>query len=123
MLFMIHSSRYETQVSHSEKEKNMSTQISAEAPYVLAAGEGKRLAWSDATIILKASSPQLGTTEVIIHPGDEPPMHVHKNEDEWFYLISGEVTFHVGGESHLGGAGAFVSFPRGIPHTFTVESS
>ena len=101
----------------------MSTEISAQAPYVLAAGEGKRLAWFEATIILKASSPHLGTTEVIIHPGEEPPMHVHKNEDEWFYVIDGEVTFHVGGESHRGGAGAFVSFPRGIPHTFTVESS
>jgi hypothetical protein len=29
----------------------------------------------------------------------------------------------VGGENHLGTAGAFVSFPRGIPHTFSVESS
>jgi hypothetical protein len=28
----------------------------------------------------------------------------------------------VGGENHRGTAGAFVSFPRGIPHTFTIES-
>jgi quercetin dioxygenase-like cupin family protein len=99
------------------------TQISAQSPYVLQAGEGKPLAWFDSTITLKASSPELGATEVIIHPGEEPPMHVHKYEDEWFYLLEGEVTFHVGGESYLGRAGAFVSFPRSMPHTFTVESS
>jgi uncharacterized cupin superfamily protein len=42
---------------------------------------------------------------------------------EWFYLLSGEVTFHVGTENYHGVAGSFVSFPRGIPHTFSVESS
>jgi uncharacterized cupin superfamily protein len=25
-----------------------------------------------------------------------PPMHAHPNEDEWYYLFDGEVTFHVG---------------------------
>ena len=101
----------------------MSTEISAESPYVLAAGEGKPVAWFDATVIMKASSPSMGATEVIISPGNEPPMHVHKNEDEWFYVIGGDVTFHVGGQSHRGTTGAFVSFPRHIPHTFTVESA
>lgn len=37
-------------------------------------------------------------------------------------MLEGEVTFHVGGENHLGKAGAFVSFPRAIPHTFSIES-
>jgi len=59
---------------------------------------------------------------MIMSPGEEPPLHVHKNEDEWFYMLEGEVTFHVGGENYLGKSGAFVSFPRGIPHTFTIES-
>jgi len=70
----------------------------------------------------KASSPGLGFTECFMSPGDEPPLHVLKNEDEWFYILEGEMSFHVGGETHKGTAGAFVSFPRGIPHTFTVES-
>ena len=30
--------------------------------------------------------------------------------------------FHVGSENYHGSAGGFVSFPRGIPHTFTVKS-
>lgn len=100
----------------------MTTELSVSAPYVLDAGAGKAMSWFSASLRLKASNRDLGVAEVNIAPGDEPPLHVHKNEDEWFYMLDGEVTFHVGGESHLGGPGAFVFFPRGIPHTFTVES-
>src|SRR5215470_1347616 len=101
----------------------MSTQISPDRPYALPAGAGKAMGWLGSTITLKASSPVIGVTEVVIKPGEEPPLHVHKNEDEWFYLIEGAVTFHVGGENLHGEAGAFVSFPRGIPHTFSVETA
>lgn len=66
--------------------------------------------------------PEVGIVEVSISPGDEPPLHVHKNEDEWFYVLDGEVTFHVGNENYRASVGGFVSFPRDIPHTFTVES-
>jgi quercetin dioxygenase-like cupin family protein len=91
-------------------------------PYALPADAGKPMVWFGSTITLKASSPELGATEVRMSPGEEPPLHVHKNEDEWFYMLDGEVTFHVGDQNYLGRTGAFVSFPRGIPHTFTVES-
>jgi len=100
----------------------MSPQLQTNLPYVLAAGAGTPMAWFSSKITLKASCGEVGFCEVLISPGDEPPLHVHKNEDEWFYMLDGEVTFHAGGESHLGGVGAFVHFPRGIPHTFTVES-
>ena len=91
-------------------------------PYALAAGGGKALAWFGSTITMKASNPGIGITEVFMSPGDEPPIHIHRNEDEWLYVLEGAVTFHVGGEDHLGNAGAFVSFPRGIPHTFSIET-
>jgi quercetin dioxygenase-like cupin family protein len=100
----------------------MSSQIEADRPYALAAGAGTPMVWFGSGITLKASSPDIGVTEVFMSPGEEPPLHVHKNEHEWFYMLEGEVTFHVGGENHLGKAGAFVSFPRGIPHTFSVET-
>jgi quercetin dioxygenase-like cupin family protein len=103
----------------------MSTQPKTQTkllPYALAAGAGKPMSWFGSSIILKASSPDLGVVEIVMNPGDEPPFHVHKNEDEWFYVLEGEMTFHVGNENYSGSAGTFVSFPRGIPHTFTVES-
>jgi uncharacterized cupin superfamily protein len=50
------------------------------------------------------------------------PLHTHSREDEWFYVLEGELTFWVGGETTSAPAGSFVYGPRGIPHTFTVES-
>ena len=91
-------------------------------PYALPAGGGTQLAWFGSTILMKASSPEIGVTEVVIRPGEEPPLHVHHAHDEWFYLIEGEMTFHVGNENFRGQKGSFVSFPRGIPHTFSVDS-
>ncbi len=100
----------------------MSTEFKTNSPYALPAGGGTSLGWFGSTITLKASCREIGVTEVLMRPGEEPPLHVHKNEDEWFYVLEGEMTFHVGGENYPGGAGAFVSLPRGIPHTFSVES-
>jgi quercetin dioxygenase-like cupin family protein len=101
----------------------MSNLFKPNVPYALAAGAGEALSWFQASVTLKASSRELGAAEIVIYPGDEPPLHVHKNEDEWFYMLDGKVTFHVGGENYSGAVGSFVSFPRGIPHTFTIESA
>jgi mannose-6-phosphate isomerase-like protein (cupin superfamily) len=66
-----------------------------------------------------------GTVAVIEHLaplGSGSPLHVHRREDEWFYVIEGELTFWVGGEIIKAAAGSFVYGPRDIPHTFQVSS-
>jgi quercetin dioxygenase-like cupin family protein len=50
------------------------------------------------------------------------PLHVHHREDEWFYVIEGELTLWVGGQVIDAPAGSFVYGPRDIPHTYTVAS-
>jgi quercetin dioxygenase-like cupin family protein len=55
--------------------------------------------------------------------GDSPPMHIHRNEDEIFHIIEGKMRFQVGQEQIVVGAGETVVAPKGIPHTFRVESS
>lgn len=92
------------------------------SPYHLAAGEGQPMSWFTAAFRLKASDQQLGAMELEAAPGVEPPMHVHRNEDEWYYLLDGDVSFHVGADTYRGGPGSFVFFPRAVPHTFTIES-
>ncbi len=47
---------------------------------------------------------------------------MHHREDEWFYVIEGEVTFWVGGQVVIAPAGSFVYGPRDVPHTFIVSS-
>lgn len=100
----------------------MTAQVSANTHYGLAPDTGELLAWFDSRILLKASSPEIGITENTLRPGEEPPVHVHSREDEWLYVLDGEMSFQVGGAEYRGSRGAFVSFPRNIAHTFTIES-
>lgn len=53
-----------------------------------------------------------------VPPGGGPPPHVHYGEDEVFIVTEGEITFHSGERHWVGGAGAVVFAPRGIPHHF-----
>ena len=47
-----------------------------------------------------------------------PPLHEHPNQEEYFYVISGEVRFALGDQRVTLRAGDSVLGPRGIPHTF-----
>jgi quercetin dioxygenase-like cupin family protein len=47
-----------------------------------------------------------------------PPLHVHARHDEWFYILSGEITFQIGDQRIVAGPGTSLFGPRGIPHTF-----
>ena len=46
------------------------------------------------------------------------PMHVHEHEDEYSYVLEGEVGVQIGDEVRYARAGDLVVKPRGIPHAF-----
>lgn len=48
-----------------------------------------------------------------------PPLHVHPDQDEWWYILEGEFLFKIGEETFKVGKGDCVFGPRGIPHTFS----
>jgi uncharacterized RmlC-like cupin family protein len=50
------------------------------------------------------------------------PPHVHRREDEWFYVLQGQLTFWIGGRVVEAGTGSFVYGPRDVPHTYVVDS-
>ena len=54
-----------------------------------------------------------------------PPLHYHYEQDEWFYVMEGEVAFQVGDKRLALNSGESLLAPRRIPHTFssTVPSS
>jgi mannose-6-phosphate isomerase-like protein (cupin superfamily) len=54
--------------------------------------------------------------------GGAPPLHIHRDEDEPFFVISGEISFFIGGERIEATAEDFVLAPRGIEHSFLVRS-
>jgi quercetin dioxygenase-like cupin family protein len=54
--------------------------------------------------------------------GYGPPLHVHSREDEAMYVLEGQIRFRVGDDEFVAGPGTWVWQPRGVPHTFRVES-
>jgi hypothetical protein len=51
-----------------------------------------------------------------------PPLHVHRDHDEVFYVLSGRVSLHLPDSRIDLDAGEAAFGPRGVPHTYRVES-
>ncbi len=54
--------------------------------------------------------------------GNMPPLHVHHREDELFHVLDGNLSLHLPGERAELAAGDTFRAPRGVPHTYRVES-
>ncbi|MFS0555950.1 cupin domain-containing protein [Brevibacillus sp. 179-C9.3 HS] len=54
--------------------------------------------------------------------GLEPPPHIHYLEDEAFYVLEGEITYYIQGEAVHATPGTYVYAPRGIEHTFSLQT-
>ena len=54
--------------------------------------------------------------------GNEPPPHVHSREDEFFYVLAGEMKVYVESEVFVVTAGECMFLPRGKPHAFLLTS-
>jgi quercetin dioxygenase-like cupin family protein len=50
--------------------------------------------------------------------GTETTFHLHHDSDEVAYVLTGEITFKIGDEVTVGGAGSCAFFPRGVPHAW-----
>jgi quercetin dioxygenase-like cupin family protein len=102
----------------------METRISA-GPVFSLGGEGEATWFLRNRMTVKAFGEQtggaFGLVESRIAAGASPPLHVHRREDESFFVIDGEVRFRCGEREVLAGPGSFVFLPRDLPHTFVVE--
>lgn len=94
-------------------------------PYLYRPGEGRSV-WSlGGRFTVKADAAatdgRFALIESIATRATEPPIHIHHREDEAWYVIDGQMTFHVGDEELVATAGSFAFAPMGIPHAFTVD--
>jgi quercetin dioxygenase-like cupin family protein len=64
---------------------------------------------------------QYALWEAVVPPGGGPPPHAHSRGEEGFYVLDGEITFTVGDQRLVAGAGAFANLPVGTPHSFKNE--
>src|SRR3954469_6498942 len=53
-----------------------------------------------------------------LSPKGGPPLHIHPNQDEWFYVIEGEYLFQVGEDKFQMKGGDTIFLPRKVPHAF-----
>jgi len=51
-------------------------------------------------------------------PKGGPPLHIHPNQDEWFFIIEGEYLFQVGEDKYTMKVGDTIFLPRNVPHAF-----
>ena len=72
------------------------------------------------TVRVLATGGALGLVHQDVPPGDMPPLHVHHSEDEGFYVLGGEMTLYLPGQSVTLRSGDFFLAPRGVPHTYEV---
>lgn len=80
----------------------------------------------DVVRILAGSEQTAGSLaffEVRTAPGAGPPLHIHAEEDEFFFVIEGLVKFSIEGKIHVCKPGSFIIAPRGSLHTFVNAGS
>jgi len=74
------------------------------------------------TIFVKLSGADTGDRYEIVEeatpPQGGPPLHLHKAQNEWLYVLEGRLLFEMDGRQVEGTAGTSVFVPRGVPHTF-----
>ena len=85
-----------------------------DAPIALTPGDGEQLGKN----VIKAARPELSLIEIIIEPGGGVQPHFHKGHSDSFYVLEGELEFHVGDEVLHATAGAYVLAPPNVVHYF-----
>ena len=90
------------------------------------AGNGKKWWVVGDTYTFKATAAdtdgQLAFFEASVPPAAGPPPHIHTGEDEFYFVLEGEVTVFGAGEEFQTGPGSFVFVPRGTLHSFRNQS-
>lgn len=102
----------------------------AEKPFIVKAGEArfdKRTLFRgvNPNELKVASKDTNGMLTIFEYAGKEkigPPLHVHSQQDEIFYILEGEYLFQVGDDKFMAKAGDTVFGPRNIAHTWVQRS-
>jgi quercetin dioxygenase-like cupin family protein len=94
-------------------------------PRVVAPLEGEALWFNGALQNIKVpgdwSDDAFSLVEVVSTQGRATGLHTDPSH-ETFYVLEGEMRFHVAGEEHRAVAGQTVAIPGGVPHAFLIVS-
>ncbi|MBX3064597.1 MAG: quercetin 2,3-dioxygenase [Anaerolineae bacterium] len=102
------------------------TQSVVPTAITLAANEGRALWHLGALLVFKAlgseTNGQFWAFEGLADHNMAVPLHVHDRDDEFWYVLEGEIAFYIGDEVRTLTAGSFAYVPRKVPHTFQIRS-
>lgn len=97
------------------------------ASFVHPPGEGPLFDMGTFQAVMLASGEQTDGAFSLLRTQNEPsgfgpPLHIHHDAAEAFYVLEGEYRMYLPDAEHTCGPGSFVYVPRGVPHTFQVVS-
>jgi quercetin dioxygenase-like cupin family protein len=92
--------------------------------FVVAPGEGRLIDLGGFEMRVKAEAGSTGGVVSVLEaaepPGFGPPVHVHHDAAEAFYVLDGEYLMSLDSDEYRCPAGSFVFIPAGVPHGFRV---
>jgi mannose-6-phosphate isomerase-like protein (cupin superfamily) len=92
--------------------------------YVLGPGQGRSIDLGDFGMSVKADARQTGGVVSVLEadepPGFGPPIHVHHDCAEAFYVLAGEYNMYLDDQQFVCPAGSFIYIPQGVRHGFKV---
>lgn len=95
--------------------------------FIVPHGEGRHLDLGNFQVEVLATSAQTSGEFSLLQTQSEPPqfgppLHLHRDAAEAFFVLEGEYLMFIAGEQTLCSPGTFVYVPRATPHTFKVVS-
>jgi len=105
-------------------DTEMADPLPALRPRVIPHGGGERIQVRGGWLSFLATGEQTGGAYAVIETDNDPHtgvgLHVHEREDETWFVLEGEYTFEVGGQTFCAGSGDYVFGPRNVPNSYAI---
>ena len=92
--------------------------------FALRPGDGRAIELGTFAMTVKATAEETGGLVSVLDaeepPGFGPPLHIHHDAAEAFYVLEGEYQIFIEGAAHRCPAGSFILIPSGLRHGFRV---
>jgi mannose-6-phosphate isomerase-like protein (cupin superfamily) len=92
--------------------------------FVLRPGEGRAIDLGGFVMSVKATGDQTNGAFSLLEASEPagfgPPLHIHRDAAEAFYVLEGEYIIFIEGREAICPAGSFIFIPAGIEHGFRV---
>src|SRR3954468_11127965 len=93
-------------------------------PFAVMPGQGRLIDLHEFEMQVKAEAGETGGVVSVLEaaepPGFGPPIHVHHDSAEAFYVLEGEYVMYLEDRELACPAGSFIFIPSGVRHGFTV---